>query len=150
MDNKIKFPNIEKNAELCFVRKYRQKSVTRYIFYRANIKTKVSQVLKEWLIKKTSEVSDKKLGDYSADNFQDAEYINLKDINTWNEFEQKAFTIEHQENEILEKIKNHLIAFIVYVKQDNLIIGYVRKITPTSLLNKKGLYSLFLEHSSFN
>jgi len=51
MDNSIKFPEIKKNAKLCFVRKYRQKGITRYIFYRANIKTKVSQVLKEWLIK---------------------------------------------------------------------------------------------------
>jgi len=152
MNNKIKFPKIRKNAELCFVRKYRQKGVTRYIFYRANITTNVSQVLKEWLIKKTSELSDKKLGEYTVDNSEDAEYeyIDLKDINTWDEFKQKAFTIEYQEDEILEKIKKHLIAFIVYVKQDNLIIGYVRKITPTRLLNKKGLYYLFLEDSSFN
>jgi len=150
MGNSIKFPDIKKNAELCFVRKYIQKGITRYNFYRANINTKVSQVLKEWLIKKTSELSDKKLEEYTVDNFHDTEYINLKDINTWNEFEQKAFTLEHQKDEILEKIKNHLIAFVVYVKQENLIIGYVRKITPTSLLNKRGQYFIFLGDSSFN
>ncbi|MEM4335413.1 MAG: hypothetical protein QXY61_00230 [Candidatus Anstonellales archaeon] len=150
MNNKIKFPEIKKNAELRFVRRYRQKGVTRYIFYRANINTEVSQVLKEWLSKEISKISDRELTDYTVDNFQDVEYINLKTIDTWGEFEQKAFTLEHQENEILEKIKNHLIAFIIYVKQDDEIIGYVRKITPKSLLNKKGWYVIFLKDSSFN
>jgi len=150
MSAKLIFPEINGSAELCFVRKYRQKGVTHYIFYRANIKTEVSEVLKEWLIKKTSEISNIELKEYTIDDFEDAEYINLKEINKWSEFEQKAFTLEHQEEEILEKIKNHLIAFVIYVKQDDLVIGYIRKITPASLLNKKGLYSLFLKDSSFN
>jgi len=150
MPNKINFPAIEKKPRLCFVRKYRQNKLTRYIFYRADINQKVSRFIKDWLSKRLSEVDNKEYGNYTMDNFDDYEFVDLGTINSWKDFEEKAFSISTQEDSILEKIRHNLIAYIVYVKQKNGTFGFIRKITPSSLLNKKGLYSLFMDNSSFN
>lgn len=150
MVNKINFPTIEKKINLCFVRKYRQGGKSHYIFYRANIKKKVSEKLKNWLSEHIQKVNNKEFLDYNKNNFEDWQYINLNGINSWTNFLEKAFSLETQEEEILSKIKNQLTAFIIYHKKGNEIIGYTRRISSSSVLFKEGLFSLFLEDSAFN
>jgi len=152
MTKKIKFQEIEdkEKVQLVFVRKYRQNRVTRYIFYRANINKKVSEELKKWLKDHIEKVDDKDLKEYSPDNYKDLEYVDLSSIDKWKFFKDQAFTIKSQEQTDLSKIKSNLVAFIIYLQKGKQIIGSIRKITPSNVLNKTGLFTLFLENSAFN
>jgi hypothetical protein len=150
MTNKINFPAIEKKVNLCFVRKYRNKGKSYYVFYRANINNKVSQKLKEWFQNQINQIDNKEYPIYTKTNFEDYEYVQLDNVSVWQDFLDKAFSLETQEDEILSKIKNQLTAFIVYHKKGNEIIGYSRRILPSSVLSKEGLFALFLEDSSFS
>ena len=152
MTKKIKFPDIEdkEKAQLVFVRKYRQNKVTRYIFYRANINKNVSEELKKWLKEHIKKVEDKTLNEYSPDNYKDLEYVDLPSIDKWEFFQKHAFSIKSQEHADLSKIKSNLVAFIIYIQKGKEIIGSIRKITPSNVLNKTGLFTLFLENSAFN
>jgi len=101
MSNKINFPDIEKGVNLCFVRKYRNEGKTRYIFYHANIKNKVSQVLKEWLIDHIKNINNKEYPEYTQTNFEDSEYVLLDNIEVWKEFTDEAFSLETQEEALI-------------------------------------------------
>lgn len=147
---KINFPKISKKVQICFVRKYRQQGKTYYIFYRANINTKVSKVISNWMTNNIASVDSAEVTDYTLDNYQTPEYVDLDTIDAWATFKEKAFSISKQEKSNLVKIKHNLVAFIVYVKLENTIFGYMRKITPSSVLNREGLFQVFLDDSTFN
>lgn len=150
MKRKINFPELEKKPQICFVRKYRHKGKTHYMFYHAKIKKKVSGVLLSWLSNNIQRVNGKEFEEATISNFQNPEYVNLNEVDIWQLFKEKAFTLEQENEEILEKIKQGLVAFVVYIKQGSNIIGYARNITPSKVLTKKGLYSIFLDDSTFN
>jgi len=148
----VNFPEVGDGAraQLVFVRKYRQNKVTRYIFYRANIQQRVSNELKTWLLDNVVGVSGRQVNDYNTAEDHDYEHVDLNDIDNWSEFNDKAFALDCQEIDDIAKIKTHLIAFMVYIQQNDGIVGTVRRITSGNLLDKTGVYALFLDDSSFS
>ena len=151
MELKINFPKIEnEDVGLCFVRKSRQNQRTSYHFYKGNISKKISDELKKWLIENLNSLKKTELKPYNPNNYRDAEHLDLDKIDTWAHFKKSAFDLAHQEITGLDTIKHNLIAFIIYIKLKDTIIGQVRKVTSSSLLDKKGLYTLFFDDSAFN
>lgn len=161
METKIKFQEIsdDEKTQLVFVKKYRQYSKeyqqqkeTKYVFYRANIVKEVSEKLEIWLVDNIKKVDGKHLIESNtSENGDNLKYVNLSTVERWGFFKDRAFTITTQDDADLFKIKSNLIAYIVYIKNnENDVVGYVRKITPSSVLNQTGRFKLLSSGSVFN
>lgn len=161
METKIKFQEIsdDEKTQLVFVKKYRQYSKeyqqqkeTKYVFYRANIVKEVSEKLEIWLVDNIKKVDGKHLIESNtSENGDNLKYVDLSTVERWGFFKDRAFTITTQDDADLFKIKSNLIAYIVYIKNDeNDVVGYVRKITPSSVLNQTGRFKLLSSGSVFN
>lgn len=150
---KIKFPRIEEeSAQICFVKRHRQKGETKYIFYNVNIHTDVSNKLKTWLSNNVNNFRNMELREYNPsldDNNQ--EVIDLsKKVDKWPIFAESAFNINPVQINDLNDIRRSLTGFIIYVKSNGYTIGQIRKIFPKSILSKKGIYKVFFRNGTFN
>ncbi len=142
---------------LVFIKTYRSQTnegqkETRYTFYRANIGSTVAQKLKEWLLENIGEVNGGKFEEYDISTEEgDYEYVDLSGIENWEHLKNRAFTLGTQDEVDLRKVKSNLKGYMIYSKiGDNNIIGLVRKITQSSVLDKRGIYRLYLAGSAFN
>jgi hypothetical protein len=136
---------------LCFCRKYMSSGKPKYIFYETNMQSEVSEKVGSFLNENIIELERKREVDILEDNIKECyQKIDLGEISNWKIFEENAF-IASKEIVDLKKIKKGLNCFIIYYKIDNKIIGQIRSITASSILNQKGyIHRLFFEKNTFN
>ncbi len=150
---RINIPKIDSNnyVQLCFIRKYRQTDKTRYMFFSIDTSKPVANDLKKLLMDNISRCKKtKNIKSYNPSiNSTDLEALNLSTVYNWSFFDKKAF-LDNTNNISLKDIKRQLVGFLVYVKTKNSIIGQIRKITPSSVLESKGLYKMFFDGRKFN
>ena len=156
MNNTIIFPKLNNNnyVQICFIRKYRQNKKSYYVFYNVEIEKEISITLKGWLEKNIYLCNNKSFSSYNPSNYSNKyeyeyEYFNFESLDKWTIFSEKAFTIQNEKVE-LSDIKRNLIGYIIYVKIDGFILGQIRKLSPSNVLDKKGFYRLFFDNSKFN
>lgn len=153
MNNKIIFPELNNNnnyVQICFIRKYRQNKKTYYVFYNVEMEKGISITLKEWLEENINLCNNKSFSSYNPSNYSNEdEYFNFESLDKWTIFSEKAFTIQTEKVE-LSDIKRNLIGYIIYVKVDDFILGQIRKLSPSNVLDKKGFYRLLFDNSKFN
>jgi len=152
MNNTIIFPELNNNnyVQICFIRKYRHNKKSYYVFYNVEIEKRISITLKEWLEQNISLCNNKSFSSYNPSNYSNEyEYFNFESLDKWTIFSEKAFTIQNEKVE-LSDIKRNLIGYIIYVKVDDFILGQIRKLSPSNVLDKKGFYRLLFDNSKFN
>jgi len=152
MNNTIIFPGLNNNnyVQICFIRKYRHNKKSYYVFYNVEIEKRISITLKEWLEQNISLCNNKSFSSYNPSNYSNEyEYFNFESLDKWTIFSEKAFTIQNEKVE-LSDIKRNLIGYIIYVKVDDFILGQIRKLSPSNVLDKKGFYRLLFDNSKFN
>jgi len=135
-------------AQLCFCKKYRAERETRYMFYRANINSKVADELKTWLIDNVKNIDLEKI---DTDEETSIHSIKMSEISKWKNYSEDAFKLECQELGDLKKIKKNLNNFIIYFKlNDELIVGQIKRLGSSSVLMKRGYYKLGFENNTFD
>jgi len=145
----IRDPNVQ--VELCFCRKYRISRNTRYAFYRGEIDKTVTEELKKWLIDNIQQLENREISKFAEGGEGSIFSIELDDINTWNSFEENAFSLENQEEFTdLKVIRDNLNNYIIYIKLEDALIGQIRRMQPKNVLDKKGRFSMFFDNSTFN
>lgn len=151
MEN-IELPQLDKKdyPQICFIKKYRDNKTTRYTFSNVSISKEISETFLEWLKINFGNALGKTFVPYNPSiPLENLETINLQSIENWKYFEQKAFALNEKESD-LEKVKKHLVGFMIYLKKADIIYGQIRRVSPSSILNKKGIYNLCFRESTFN
>jgi hypothetical protein len=150
--NYFNFSQFEnKNPNLCFIKKYRNKGKTYLQFSNASISREVSNQLKEWLKDNFSKIDENSLVDYDPTSYENQkEKIDLGSINVWEKYKESAFTLTSDAGLELEDIKKKIIGFLVYMKEGDKIIGQARKVGKSNVLTKNGLFHLCFDNSAFN
>lgn len=128
-------------AELCFCKKYRSRNnKTKYIFYKGNTNIEVSEALGSFLLDNIRGLSQKEEIDELDDNLEN-NYIKLDDLNNignWKFFEEEAFNASTQKVKDLKELLNSLNCFIIYFRIEEMLIGQIRRITPSKVLSNEG------------
>lgn len=151
MEN-LKLPDLDNKdyPQICFVKRYRHLGTTRYAFSNVSISKSISKFFLEWLENNFESIKGKEIVPYNPSvPLETLETIDLMNIENWKYFVQKAFTLNENESD-LEKVKKHLVGFMIYLKKENTIYGQIRKVLPSSILNKKGVYNVYFGESTFN
>ena len=143
----------EITPQLCFCRKYRASNKSNYTFERTNLHSDVSSELGTFL--KDNIIELKKMEEVKIPNdISESSYliIQLEEIDKWESFEKNAFNLGKKgELKSLKKLKTHLNSFIIYHKTSNMLVGQIRKITPSNVLEKNGImFNLFFDNNTFN
>ncbi|KKG07784.1 hypothetical protein [Methanosarcina sp. 2.H.A.1B.4] len=148
----IELPELEKKdyPQICFIKKYRHQGTTRYTFLNIATSKEISKTLLKWLEKNFQSIVGKTIVPYNPSiPLENLESVDLRSLQNWQYFEQKAFTLNENEND-LDKIKKHLVGFMIYLKKGNTTYGQIRRTAPSSVLNKKGVYNVYFGESIFN
>jgi hypothetical protein len=154
-----KFKNVLEEIEskdiapsLCFCRKYPRYNKPNYIFYRSNMESEVSDTVGSFLSENIEELGYKTEVDILDDNLEECfSEIDLDDILYWETFEENAFSLSTQQLKDLEKLKPNLNSFIIYYRTENKLIGLIRRLYPSSILEQKGLiYRMSFKKNTFN
>jgi len=142
--------NSEVQSQMCFCRWYRKNGNTKYTFYRANITKKIAIEFKKWLITHINYLNDREIENISEYGDGCLPSIDLNNIDTWKYFGENAFNLKCQELTDLKSIKHNLKSYIIYIKYDDILVGYTTRLKPSHVLAKKGMFKLQFDNSTFN
>ena len=142
VDGKLEHLNV------IFCKKYKGERELSYSFVKPNLSDEAAKQFFDMLSKNVERLTEK-IGEtsYSMDNTE----INLENVNHWNKFREKM--VSNRDSSSLdrrfEKLSVHLTAFLVYVKVNNDLLGYARRLHPSSVL-KSGILRMFIEGESIS
>ena len=131
-----------------FCKKYHGEKGTGYSFVKPNLSDEAAIQFFD-MLSQNLKILTEKMGEtsYSSDNME----IILENVNHWNKFKQEMTgeNAESSPDQKFEKLSSNLTAFLVYAKEKNDLIGYARRLHPTSIL-KSGVLRLFLQGASIS
>lgn len=147
--------NNDTHAQICFVKKYRDSTekgpVTKYSFFKIGTNKEISKEVKKWLEESFDKVRREKLVAYNPSvELENFEKVDLSGLDIWDEFENNAFGGINLRIPELDKLKNGLVAVIIFVKTAQEYYGQITRTFPSNILNKKGLYKLHFNGQKFN
>ncbi|MCZ3366621.1 MULTISPECIES: hypothetical protein [Methanobacterium] len=108
---------------------------TKYNFYGTNLDPNLEKDVGEFLKKNVEDLDEYDIIDQADDNLDKSlvKVDNLDDIINWKEFSEEAFT-ESREVTSLKDIKKDLNCFVIYYKDENKVIGQIRRVWPRNVL----------------